>query len=95
MMQTAICCCEAGQPERAAALYREYLGDAQISHRDRGYFLSLLANASARAAEPDDAASAGREALTVAVETDSTRAGPGTGRRGGEVDDLGLDAVQA
>jgi hypothetical protein len=72
-MQTAICYCEAGQPERAAALYREHLGDAQISHRDRGYFLSLLANASARAAEPDDAASAGREALTVAIETDSLR----------------------
>ncbi|MGH3529876.1 MAG: XRE family transcriptional regulator, partial [Pseudonocardiaceae bacterium] len=73
MMQTAICYCEAGQPERAAALYREHLDDEQISHRDRGYFLSLMASALARAAEPDNAASAGHEALTVAVETHSLR----------------------
>jgi hypothetical protein len=73
MMQTAICYCEAGQPERAAALYREHLDDEQISHRDRGYFLALMASALARAAEPDKAASAGYEALTVAVETNSLR----------------------
>lgn len=72
-MQTAICYCEAGQPERAAELYREHLDDAQIAHRDRVYFLSLMASALAHAAEPDDAASVGREALTVAVETDSLR----------------------
>jgi len=42
IMQTAICYCEAGQPERAAALSREHLDDDQISHRDRGYFLSLM-----------------------------------------------------
>ncbi len=72
-MQTAICYCEVGQPERAAELYREHLDDEQISHRDRGCFLSLMASALAHAAEPDNAASAGREAPTVAVETHSLR----------------------
>lgn len=72
-MQTAICYCEAGQPERAAQLYREHLNDEQISYRDRGYFLSLMASALAHAATPNDAASAGHEALAVAVETHSLR----------------------
>lgn len=72
-MQTAICYCEVGQPERAAELYREHLDDEQISHRDRGYFLSLMASALAHASEPEDAASAGHEALAVAVETHSLR----------------------
>jgi transcriptional regulator with XRE-family HTH domain len=72
-MQTAICYCEAGHPERAAELYREHLDDEQIAHRDRGYFLSLMASALAHAAAPNDAASAGHEALAVAVETHSLR----------------------
>lgn len=72
-MQTAICYCEAGRPGQAAQLYREHLDDEQLSHRDRGYFLSLMASALAHAAEPDNAASAGHEALTVAVETNSLR----------------------
>ncbi len=72
-MQTAICYCEAGRPGQAAQLYREHLDAEQISRRDRGYFLSLMASALAHAAEPDNAASAGHEALTVAVETHSLR----------------------
>ena len=72
-MQTAICYCEVGQPGRAAELYREHLDDQQISHRDRGYFLSLMASALALAVEPDDAATAGHEALAVAVEAHSLR----------------------
>jgi DNA-binding XRE family transcriptional regulator len=72
-MQTAICYCEAGRPGQAAQLYREHLDDEQISHRDRGYFLSLMASALAYAAEPDNAASAGHEALTVAFDTHSLR----------------------
>jgi hypothetical protein len=72
-MQTAICYYEAGQPKRAAELYREHLDDQQISYRDRGYFLSLMASALARASEPDDAAAAGNEAFTVAAETNSLR----------------------
>ncbi|MGH8346349.1 MAG: hypothetical protein ACRES5_07240, partial [Pseudomonas sp.] len=72
-MQTAICYCEAGRPGQAAQLYREHLDDERISRRDRGYFLSLMAGALAHAAEPDNAAAVGREALAVAVETCSLR----------------------
>jgi transcriptional regulator with XRE-family HTH domain len=72
-MQTAICYCEAGQPGRAADLYRSRLDNERFSHRDRGYFLSLMASASAQAAEPDNATDAGQEALTIAVETSSRR----------------------
>ncbi len=72
-MQTAICFCEAGQPGRAAELYRSRLDNERFSHRDRGYFLSLVASASAQAAEPDNATDAGQEALAIAVETSSRR----------------------
>lgn len=72
-MQTAICYWEAGQPGRAAELYRTHLDDEQFSHRDRGYFLSLMASALAGAAEPDEATEAGQAALRVAVETSSQR----------------------
>jgi transcriptional regulator with XRE-family HTH domain len=72
-MQTAICYCEAGQPRRAAELYRLHLNDEQLSHRDRGYFLSLMAGALAQASEPSDATMAGQEALQVAFETMSQR----------------------
>ncbi|MGH3753375.1 MAG: XRE family transcriptional regulator [Pseudonocardiaceae bacterium] len=72
-MQTAICYCEAGRPGQAALVYREHLNDGHISRRDRGYFLSLTASAWTQAAEPDNAASAGQEALTIAVETYSLR----------------------
>lgn len=72
-MQTAICSCEAGQPGRAAELYRAHLGGEQFSHRDRGCFLSLMAGALAQAAEPTDATAVGREALTVAAETTCQR----------------------
>lgn len=72
-MQTAICYCEAGRPGQAVRVYREYLDDGQISRRDRGYFLSRTASAWAQAAEPDNAASVGHEALTIAVETYSLR----------------------
>lgn len=72
-MQTAICYCEAGQPSRAAELYRSQVTDERFSHRDRGYFLSLMASALAQAAEPDSATDAGHEALTVAIETNSQR----------------------
>lgn len=72
-MQTAICYCESGRPGQAAQLYREHLDDERISHRDQGYFLSLMAGALAHAGEPDNAAAAGHEALTIAVETYSLR----------------------
>lgn len=72
-MQTAICYCEAGQPGRAAELYRSQVTDDRFSRRDRGYFLSLMAGALAQAAEPDNATDAGHEALAVALETNSQR----------------------
>jgi hypothetical protein len=72
-MQTAICYCESGRPRQAVQLYREHLDNEQIPRRDRGYFLSLMAGASAHAAEPDNAASAGYEALAIAAETHSLR----------------------
>lgn len=72
-MQTAICYCEAGRPRQAVELYREHLDDEQISRRDRGYFLSLMASALAHAAEPEGAVAAGREALALAVDTHSLR----------------------
>lgn len=72
-MQTAICCCEAGQPGRAAEQYRLHLDDEQFSYRDQGYFLSLMAGALAQASEPTDAAAAGQQAMKVAVETTSQR----------------------
>ncbi|HET9256366.1 MAG TPA: hypothetical protein VFO16_14365 [Pseudonocardiaceae bacterium] len=72
-MQTAICYCEAGRPGEAAQVYREHLNDGRISHRDRGYFLSLTASAWAQVAELGNAASAGQEALVIAVETYSLR----------------------
>jgi hypothetical protein len=68
-----ICYCESGRPRQAVQLYREHLDDERIPRCDRGYFLSLMAGASAHAAEPDNAASAGYEALVVAVETHSLR----------------------
>lgn len=72
-MQTAICYCEAGRSRQAVDLYREHLDDEQISRRDRGYFLSLMASALAHAAEPEGAAAAGHEALSVAGDTHSLR----------------------
>jgi transcriptional regulator with XRE-family HTH domain len=71
IMQTAICYYEAGRPGEAAELYRAHLDDEHISRRDRGYFLSLMASALAHAAKPDDAATAGQEALMVAIDTHS------------------------
>lgn len=72
-MQTAICYCETGRPGQAAQMYREHLDDGRISRRDQGYFFSLTASAWAQAAEPDNAALVGQEALTIAVETYSLR----------------------
>jgi hypothetical protein len=72
-MQTAICYTEAGQPRRAAELYRQWLQDEQFSPRDYGYFSSLMASALALAGEPDEAARVCLTAWPRAVETDSGR----------------------
>jgi DNA-binding XRE family transcriptional regulator len=73
MLQSAICYCEAGEPLRAAELYRTCLATDGFSYRDRGYFLSLMASALALAGAPDDACETGWEALAVARRTDSKR----------------------
>jgi tetratricopeptide (TPR) repeat protein len=72
-MQTAICLTEAGQPRRAAELYREWLSAHQFSPRDYGYFLSLMASALALAGEPDEAAQAGVTSVQLARATNSER----------------------
>ncbi|MBP2323789.1 transcriptional regulator with XRE-family HTH domain [Kibdelosporangium banguiense] len=72
-MQTAICYTEAGQPRRAAELYRQWLQTEQFSLRDYGYFCSLMASALALAGEPDEAAQVGLISWPLAVETNSGR----------------------
>jgi transcriptional regulator with XRE-family HTH domain len=72
-MQTAICYCEAGFPDRALELYESWLTEDAFSRRDFGYFFSLKAEALARAGGPDEASSAGLRALSLARETNSAR----------------------
>lgn len=72
-LQSAICYCEAGEPLRAAEVYRALLTDRRFSYRDRGYFLSLMASALAVAGEPDTATESGHEAVSVARKTNSRR----------------------
>lgn len=72
-MRTAICHTEAGQPRRAAELYREWLSANEFSPRDYGYFLSLMASSLALAGEPDEAAHAGLASVPLARETNSGR----------------------
>ncbi|MGH3717879.1 MAG: hypothetical protein ACRDRI_03380 [Pseudonocardiaceae bacterium] len=72
-MQTAICYTEAGQLTRAAELYEKWLSGDAFSRRDYGYFLSLRAHSLALAGEPDEAATVGLEALSLARDTNSQR----------------------
>jgi tetratricopeptide (TPR) repeat protein len=73
LLQTAICYCEAGDASQAVHLYQTALASGSFSYRDRGYFLSLMAKAIARAGDPDEACATGWEALAVARQTDSKR----------------------
>ncbi len=72
-LQTAICDCESGRPERAVRTYERQLSTQEFSRRDRSYFTALKAIALARTREPDDAATAGMNSLRTAAETLSTR----------------------
>lgn len=72
-MQTAICFTEADRPEHAIEIYRGHLTEAKFSHRDYGYFLSLMSGTFAAAGNPDEAATTGLRALWIAKETNSTR----------------------
>ena len=72
-LQVAICYCEANQPERSLELYGRWLSMETFSRRDYAYFLALKGEAHAAAGEPDDAATAGLEAFSLARETESVR----------------------
>jgi transcriptional regulator with XRE-family HTH domain len=72
-LRNASCYIEAGKPHQAATLYRQALSTGQLSRRDRGYFLARLACSLALAGEPDDAATAGLEAIQLATATTSQR----------------------
>ena len=72
-LQVAICYCEAGQPERSLELYGHRLSAETFSRRDYGYFLALKGEAYAMAEEPENAATAGLEAFSLARETESAR----------------------
>lgn len=72
-MQTAICFQEAGQPQRAVTIYGDQLTKSNFSRRDYGYFMSLHGNALAAAHEPDEAATVGLVAHSIASDTNSVR----------------------
>lgn len=72
-LRNASCYIEAGKPHQAATLYRQALSTGQLSRRDRGYFLARFASSLALAGEPDDAATAGLEAVQIATATTSQR----------------------
>jgi transcriptional regulator with XRE-family HTH domain len=72
-IQTAICYGEAGRPQQALDIYQRSLSQDSFSHRDYGYFSSLMAETLAAADEPDEAAKVGVQAQAVAVATNSRR----------------------
>jgi transcriptional regulator with XRE-family HTH domain len=72
-LRNASCYIEAGKPHQAAILYKQVLSTDLLSRRDRGYFLARLTSSLALAGEPDDAATAGLEAVQLATATTSQR----------------------
>jgi hypothetical protein len=72
-MQTAICYYEAGRPAQAVTIYQGHLTKANFSRRDYGYFMALQGSALAAVREPDEAASVGMTAHSIATTTNSTR----------------------
>jgi len=72
-VQTAICYSEAGQPEQAVEIYQRELSRSVFSRRDHAYFQVLRGQALTAVSEPDEAAGAGAEALSVAIDTGSVR----------------------
>ena len=67
MAQIAICYREAGQPERAVALFQQYLDTGSFDPRDRAFFTAHLSGALADAGEPDEAAAMALRALDLAA----------------------------
>jgi hypothetical protein len=72
-LRAASCYIEAGKPQQAAAFYGHVLSAGGLSRRDRGYFLARRTSSLALAGEPDEAASAGLEAVQIASSTTSQR----------------------
>jgi len=73
MLRTASCYVEAGQPQRAAALFGDVLATDTLSRRDRGYFLARQATSLALCGEPGEAAAAGLEAAKIMAVMGSSR----------------------
>lgn len=67
MVQSAICYREAGQPERAVTLFKQHLTKEVFAPRDRAFFTAQLSGALAAAGEPDEAATAAVNSLSLAA----------------------------
>ncbi|WP_454859607.1 helix-turn-helix domain-containing protein [Promicromonospora soli] len=72
-VREATCWIEAGEPERAVALYDQALASSGLSTRDRGFFRARRAVALAQAGLPMASAATALDALDVAVQTGSNR----------------------
>jgi hypothetical protein len=73
VLRKAACYTEAGKPAKAAALFGEVIASGRLSRRDVGFFLARRASALALSGEPDEASTAGLEALRLASVTSSER----------------------
>ncbi|SHN44419.1 helix-turn-helix domain-containing protein [Cryptosporangium aurantiacum] len=72
-VQSALCYCEAGEPERALESHARWQAYHGFSRRDRAYFLSLMGTSLARAGQPEEAARVGLAAHDTASEISSSR----------------------
>ena len=73
-IKRAACHLELGQARESINGYRQVLAELPAEyHRDRGQYLTQLAEAYAQAGEPDQACAYAEEALVIAAETGSQR----------------------
>lgn len=72
-VQSALCYCEAGEPERALEAHAQWQAYHGFSRRDRAYFLSLMGTSLARAGQPEEAALVGLAAHDTASDVSSSR----------------------
>jgi len=72
-VQTALCYCEAGEPERALEAHARWQAHHGFSRRDRAYFLSLMGTSLARAGRAEEAARVGLAVHDTAGEVTSSR----------------------
>jgi hypothetical protein len=73
LLREATCYIEAGKPARAATLFHDAITAGGLSRRDEGYFRARRAFACALSGEPDQAASEGLAALSIATAVKSGR----------------------